>query len=408
MFAETAGFAAVAVSFALAAGVVRPNNVRGAGQPDAPKAPSRANPLAPRLVRALPDDPDPERTYDTTTTHVQVPPIEPLAPVIAAHPEDVTTFPVVEIVAADVADEEPERDSPLTDLIDTHAADDVEEAEEISDTRVQHDAADLHADHLSTAQSDADSELEVPADVPMRMFGDTPEPNDALLMHHDSGEHPLPGDRPDDERATSAHDVVTNEPPESAERFGDDPDNITWLAPIKNTPPDDASKAPAADAMMSIPTLAWLEHFHQRLSFDDSVFAELTTNANARASLIRKAVLSDDPDYLSVVAQAYTEDQEMRPAIAGALETFRPVNARAVYVALLDGGPVEDAYLAIDRLFAAGDADALADVIRAEEEAVTPYAIAQLAQSSIDLLAYCKRHAIDAAVFADAGQRGAA
>jgi hypothetical protein len=111
---------------------------------------------------------------------------------------------------------------------------------------------------------------------------------------------------------------------------------------VRSRPGDQADDQAPAGAES---TPSWLQELHRMLKFDDAVLAELRADADTRANLIRKAVLTDDPGYLSAVAQAYCEEPAMRDAIYEALRSYRPSNAQEVYAALLSG-PGEHASLA--------------------------------------------------------------
>ena len=96
-------------------------------------------------------------------------------------------------------------------------------------------------------------------------------------------------------------------------------------------------------------TPSWLQELNRTLQFDADVWRQLRSEPTARADLIRKAVLSDDREFLAVVARAYCEESAMRDAIYAALRSFRTPNAREVYLAMLKG-PTSHAQFATDHL----------------------------------------------------------
>lgn len=117
-----------------------------------------------------------------------------------------------------------------------------------------------------------------------------------------------------------------------------------------------ASSAPAdqADAQVAAGddrTPSWLQKLNGTIQFDEDVWRKLINSPAARADLIRKAILSDDREYLAAVAQAYSDEPAIRAAIYAALRSFRTTNAREVYLAMLEGPP-SHAQFATDHLSA--------------------------------------------------------
>jgi len=111
------------------------------------------------------------------------------------------------------------------------------------------------------------------------------------------------------------------------------------------TEPNRTSQSAAAPSHPS----AWLKRMHELIVFDETVWAGLLADHDARADLVRKAISADETQYMTLVAQAYRDDDALRASIAEAVEKDRPRNGRDIYLAMLLG-PSTHVQLATTRL----------------------------------------------------------
>jgi hypothetical protein len=124
-------------------------------------------------------------------------------------------------------------------------------------------------------------------------------------------------------------------------------------------------------------------------------YTDKALDLTERRDRMNTLIVLDDPDDAEILAQAYREDTELRPALLAMLEFYRPTNALPVYIACLGSDDKDEATLAVDRLIGYGAYDDVAAAFSADRR-VQEYAAFQLAEH-VDLRAYLDRHGIDSA-----------
>lgn len=171
-----------------------------------------------------------------------------------------------------------------------------------------------------------------------------------------------------------------------AKRAGDeDIENISWLTPLEDLPTESSvPKAPASAASATPAQPAPSQHAWAAGRVDDP------ESESQRDELIADIMRRDEETGFGVLARAYREDETAKTAIAAAIEIFSPRNAHVLNAVMLMEGPLEDAFLAVDALIAAGRYDAVAPIL--DEDRLGEYAAFQLSEH-VDIDAYLAKFA---------------
>lgn len=380
----TAGLLSLAAVFGfLAKGIRRPDRV----QSNAALASVAAHPLNPKIVSALEDEPETWDGSDADAVAQTEPSVSEgwqmptasmeetdLPPGIAPPPSRTSPWNLPPLPV----------DAPATDLWS------VAPKPPLADVA----SAEIPAgpEHLVTTPTPVPSPLEASADAhddtPPRATADDrmpPPQADAEMALRD--EPDTLASRTESLGAQLLDDAL---PPMPVQPPPADDESMQWLTPVDALPSAAALKQQLADDPEYQAKAGWVA----RLSDEPLDIA-------ARRRLATTAVMLDDPETLAILVAAYQTDTDLRPTIFAALDYYRPRNARALYAALLAGGDLSDAELAIDRLIGYGHYDDVAPAFFLHDDGIAAYAALRLAEH-VDLPAYCQEHDVSVAV----AQRG--
>ena len=363
----TAGLLSLAAVFGfLAKGIRRPDRVR-----DAAPVGVTANPLNPKIVSAREGQPD-TWAGDNSDAMTQ-------AESFVSEPWQTQAAPIAEADLPPAMAPLPPRtsrwnlpplptDAPATDLWS------------VSPPPPPADSAGAEipaeSERLVTPPDPIPPLLEVSVD-PYAVAPPIAHADDRVPQVADAHAPTIPESRAEDIGAPLSDEVL---PPLPGQPPPSDGDGMPWLTPVDELPSTSDLQAKLAADPEYQAKAGWVA----RLSDEPLDLA-------ARRELAKTVVLLDDSETLAVLAEAYQTDPDLRATIFAALDYYRPRNARTLYVALLAGGDISDAELAIDRLIGYGYYDDIAPAFSLHDDGIAAYAALRLGEH-VDLRSYLEEH----------------
>jgi|GEM_PF-4169148 len=397
MLAESSGLIAGGAALWVAASVVYPRKtpaeVTQRSEPVA--ATTRANPLSPRFVSAIAaqpveqnhyfshanPEPDVETEREPTTSGDRV---EPITDAVDAG----ASAPVPELPDVDEHQATPES---IVDAAESFTEEPLLSLDSQAQIElgVHREAADM-PEAAQAAVSDVPPDLprrqepaaEVPADSHADYEDLTGADTTADDLHHLSQQSLV---QLNDEHEVSDTDTS------GSNAFAEDRENMQWLRPL-DLPGTKNATVEANESAASTNQFTWLRSVAAVASFEQSDLDVLDRSLDERIGLAHTAILTNEPEYLAAIAQAYDEDGDLRPTIYALLERYNPSGARTIYKAMLSGSR-EDMCLAIDRLIEHGYVDDLAPTFKRAPHDVIEYIEFCMRDAGIDVADFVARHA---------------